>query len=110
MKIIPNNIIPVKGFKSANLFGVLFVRNEWSDWIDDVDINHESIHTAQMKEMLYVFFYIAYLIEWLVRFIINPRTAYYNISFEREAYQHEKDMDYLKTRKHFAQWRKTITK
>ena len=28
MKIIYNNIIPFKGFKAMNLFGVLFVRKD----------------------------------------------------------------------------------
>lgn len=108
MKVISNNIIPFKGFKSVNLFGVLFVRSEWIDRVGDVDINHESIHTAQMKELLYVGFYVAYLVEWLVRWIIerDRDAAYYKISFEREAYDNEKNFDYLKTRKHYAQWRK----
>lgn len=30
---------------------------------------------------------------------MNSRTAYYNISFEKEAYEHEKDVEYLKRRK-----------
>ena len=108
MKVIPNNTIPFKDFKSVNLFGLLFVRSEWVDRIDDVDINHESIHTAQMKELLYVGFYLAYLVEWLVRWIIerDRKVAYYKISFEKEAYANEKDIEYLNTRKHFAQWRK----
>ena len=53
MKIVRNNIIPFKGYKAVNLFGILFVRDDAV--IGSVDINHESIHTAQMKEMLYVF-------------------------------------------------------
>lgn len=110
MKIIPNNIIPFKGFRLVNLFGVLFVRKELVDKVRDVDINHEAIHTAQMKELLYVFFYIIYFLEWLFRLIFHTSTAYEGISFEREAYQHQKDLYYLQTRKHFAQWRKIITK
>jgi hypothetical protein len=108
MKVIPNNIIPFKGFKSVNLFGVLFVRSEWVDRVGDVDINHESIHTAQMKELLYIGFYVAYLVEWLVRWIVerDRNVAYYSVSFEREAYANEKDPEYLGKRKHFAQWRK----
>ncbi|MEI3109875.1 MAG: hypothetical protein V8T88_13730 [Phocaeicola sp.] len=50
MKVIYNRIIPFKGFKSINLFGLLFVREECVMF--DVDYNHEAIHTAQMKEML----------------------------------------------------------
>lgn len=110
MNIIPNKIIPFNGFLAINLFGNLFVREEyWSSMSDDrkeVTINHESIHTAQMKELLYIFFYIIYGLEWFVRLFINGGNAYRNISFEKEAYDHEKDFDYLNNRKHFAQWRK----
>lgn len=73
-------------------------------------MNHEYIHTEQMKELWYVGFYILYILEWLYRLVFHAKTAYKGISFEREAYQHEKDLDYLKTRKRFAQWDKTITK
>ena len=64
MKIIYNNIIPFKGFKCINLFGVLFVRK--GCFMSEEDLNHERIHTAQMKEMLYVFFYLWYFVEWLI--------------------------------------------
>ena len=49
MKVIYNNIIPFPGFKAINLFGVLFVRKGCT--MSGSDINHEMIHTAQMKEM-----------------------------------------------------------
>lgn len=44
MEIVRNNIIPFKGYKAVNLFGILFVRDDAV--IGSVDINHESIHTA----------------------------------------------------------------
>lgn len=102
MKIIRNNIIPFPGYKAINLFGVLFVRGNAR--IDDITLNHEKIHTAQMKEMLYVFFYVWYVIEWIIRLFAFKGTkfAYRNISFEREAYSNDKDQDYLNTRKRFA--------
>ena len=65
-------------------------------------INHESIHWAQQMEMLIVFFYIWYLIEWLLKTIIHGKAGYYYISFEREAFTYDDDLEYLKTRKHFA--------
>lgn len=85
-----------------NLFGILFCRK--NAVIDDVTINHESIHTAQMKEMLYIPFYIWYAVEYLFHFLKYwaNRAAYRSISFECEAYLHEYDPEYLKTRKHFA--------
>lgn len=108
MKIIYNKIIPFgKGFYAINLFGVLFAKGP----CDRVMINHEMIHTAQIKELGYLFFYIVYLIEWLVR-IIQFRgyvAGYRNISFEREAYANQHDPEYLEKRKHFA-FRRYISK
>lgn len=107
MKIIYNNIIPFKGFKCINLFGLLFVRNGCQ--MREKDINHEAIHTAQIKELLYVFFYVAYVFEWLFRVLFTKdcfsHAAYRHISFEVEAYNNETNLVYLNNRKHFAQWR-----
>lgn len=99
MMVIYNNILPVKGFKCINLFGVLFVRKCLK--MRDVDFNHEAIHTKQMKEMLYVFFYLWYVIEWIVR-LFKRGNAYRNISFEREAYSNQCYLKYNKERKRFA--------
>lgn len=107
MKIIYNNIIPFPGFKAINLFGVLFVRNGCT--MSESDINHEMIHTAQMKEMGYVLFYVWYLVEWLIKLVKlgDSNKAYRAISFEREAYGNEKNLIYTATREKFA-WRKLI--
>ena len=98
MKIIRNNIIPFKKFSAINLFGVLFVRG--NAIIDKKILNHEKIHTAQIKEMLYIFFYVWYVIEWLIR--LPKGNAYRNISFEREAYANANNLTYLETRRWFA--------
>ncbi|WP_367892137.1 hypothetical protein [Muribaculum intestinale] len=58
-----------------------------------------------MKELGYVLFYVIYLIEWLVRLLL-PGNAYRNISFEREAYNNQRNSFYLERRKSFAMWRK----
>ena len=100
--IIENNIIPFKGYKAINLFGIIFLRK--GQTLSGIDYNHEMIHTKQMKELLYIFFYLLYFLEWLVRLFIN-KNAYRNISFEKEAYAHENNFKYLNHRKHFAQWR-----
>ena len=110
MKLLVNNILPLPGFDSLNLFGVLLVRKSRLEKLTAEVMNHEYIHTEQMKELWYVGFYVIYFFEWLYRLIFHTKTAYRGISFEREAYQYEKDLNYLKTRKHFAQWDKTITK
>lgn len=102
MKIIYNNILPFKGFKCINLFGVLFARK--GAYIGEKTLNHEAIHTAQMKEMLYVGFYVWYFIEWLIR-LLGKGNAYRNISFEREAFDNDDDLTYLANRKRFAWWK-----
>ena len=104
MKIIYNNIIPFPGYKAINLFGVLFVREGAK--ISEQDLNHESIHTAQMKEMFYIFFYIWYIVEWVIR-LFKKGNAYRNISFEQEAYSNEDNLEYLNDRKHYV-WFKYI--
>ena len=102
MKIVINNIIPFKGYKCINLFGILFARHE----LNEVDINHEKIHTAQMKELLFIFFYLWYGFEWIVKLIAyrNSKKAYRDISFEKEAYANEYNLNYLNNREHYAQW------
>ena len=109
MKIIYNNIIPFKGFKAMNLFGVLFVRKDANSQMTKTDINHESIHSEQYKEMLWIPFLIWYLFEWLIKCIIylDTKKAYFNISFEREAYQNQHDFEYIKNRKKYS-WFKLI--
>ena len=106
MIVIRNRYLPIPGFSAINLCGVLFCRRETR--ITQRLLNHERIHTAQILEMGVVFFYIWYVVEWLVRL---PRrgNAYLNISFEREAYRHEWERDYLKHRRLYA-WRKYLKK
>ena len=105
MKIVYSKFIPFKGFLAINLFGVLFVRKEYKDVFERTKkqvITHESIHTQQMQEMGYIFFYIWYFIEWLIRLCINYKTAYKSISFEREAYLFQNSPSYLTDRIHYA--------
>lgn len=107
MKIIYNKIIPFKGFKAINLFGILFTKKSLTEY----EINHESIHTEQMKELLYIGFYIIYFFEWIYKYLFTKyrftHNAYRNVSFEKEAYNNEKDLNYIEQRrKHYAMWRK----
>lgn len=64
-------------------------------------INHEKIHLKQQLELLIIPFYVLYLINYFINFLKykNHYQAYYNISFEREAYHFEKDLNYLSNRK-----------
>lgn len=106
--VIYNNYIPFKGFTAINIFGVIFARKEAKP-LSDKTINHEKIHTAQMRELGYIGFYILYFVEWLYRLIRQTYTgedAYRAISFEKEAYAKDDRSTYLTYRKHYAQWRK----
>lgn len=67
--------------------------------LTEVDVNHEEIHLAQQRELLIIFFYLWYVGEWAVKSIINRKDAYYDISFEKEAYANERDLTYLVRRK-----------
>lgn len=109
MKIIYNNLIPFKGFAAINLFGLLFVRNDCKHQVGPTMINHESIHTKQMKELLYIPFYLWYIIEQFIKLFKYKKDAYYNISFEREAYTNQSDLNYLNNRKKYSWW-KYLTK
>lgn len=93
---------PLKRLKISGitLFPFIFIRNP-EDKKNPVLINHEKIHLRQQAELFVIFFYILYLAEyyfWLIR-LKNGYAAYRRISFEREAYAHEHDMDYLAGRK-----------
>lgn len=70
-------------------------------------INHESIHIKQQQEMLVIFFYLWYGIEWFIKLFKYGKQAYYNISFEQEAYTYENDLKYINNRKMWA-WKKYL--
>lgn len=88
-----------KGFRGITFYPFVFLVDK-NDKLNPRFVNHERIHIRQQIEMLVFPFFIWYGLEFLVRLVQykNRRTAYYNISFEREAYQNEKDPDYLKRR------------
>ena len=57
----------------------------------------------------FIFFYLWYLVEWLIRIPINGKKAYISLAMEREGYMNRENLDYLKTRKPYA-WLKYIKK
>ena len=106
MKIIYNKIIPFGNYTTINLFGILFTKKE----LTIKSINHESIHTEQMKEMGYIFFYLWYVIEYLLIRLFHKKQgdAYHDVSFEEEAYNNEHDLNYIKFRRKRYAWIKYI--
>ncbi|MDU1889089.1 MAG: hypothetical protein E6767_00245 [Dysgonomonas sp.] len=103
MKIVYSKYLPPKAFGAMNLFGIIIVRKDYGG-LNEVEKNHERIHTRQIFEMLIIFFYLSYIIEWLIRWIQygSRMKAYENISYEREAYRCMYDLSYLHKRKPFA--------
>jgi len=99
------SLFPIAGITLAP-FGIYIKENYL---MNKFVINHESIHWKQQMEMLIIFFYILYLIEWIIKTFIYGEKAYVNLSSEREAYAYEHNLNYLKTRKHYA-WLKYIFK
>lgn len=106
MKIIYNKILPIKGYAAINIFGFVFARKELNPLSGRIK-NHEAIHTAQGKELLWIFFYLLYGLEWFIRLIQyrNGKLAYRNISFEKEAYNNDKNTTYLNNRRLYSSFR-----
>jgi hypothetical protein len=96
--IVTKYLIP-KGYRGMTLFPFVFVKQS-VDIKNPVFVNHERIHLRQQLELLVIPFFVLYFLEYLVRLIQyrNRDLAYRNISFEREAYANEKNLDYLKQR------------
>ena len=66
---------------------------------------HESIHIAQQQECGVLPFYLLYIVEESCRALLFRQgyaRAYFSISFEQEAYAHERKSTYLRRRRPFA--------
>ncbi|SFI53026.1 hypothetical protein [Halpernia frigidisoli] len=100
MILVCNLLLKNTKINGITLFPFILLKNS-SDKKNKILLNHEKIHLRQQLEMFIVFFYLWYVLEYyylLIKFK-NPYFAYQNISFEREAYSKEYDLNYLKTRK-----------
>ena len=74
MKIIENNILPPRGYKAITLGPLIFVRK--GTVLSDRDVKTDGRSYWDR--------------------------VYYSLSMEREAYAHQDDLNYIKSRKHFA--------
>ena len=88
-------------------------------------INHESIHEQQILDFTpeifqswlrytigSICFYLLYGLEWLFKLIlclITKRNAYGSLCAEQEAYENERDFNYINKRKRLI-WLKKIFK
>jgi len=102
MILISKYIVP-KGYTGLTIYPFVFLKYHRLK-TDTALINHERIHLRQQLELLILPFYIVYVVEFLIRLLQYKswKRAYRNISFERESYLNEANLDYLKSRKTWA--------
>ena len=98
MVFISKYLVP-KGYTGIAIFPFVFLKSKALK-LNSVLINHEKIHLRQQLELLVLPFYIFYIIEFLLKLVQYKswQKAYRNISFEREAYFNEADLEYLNNR------------
>ena len=99
MILIVFKYLTPRGFRGLTFFPFVFIKNK-EDVLDKVFVNHEKIHLRQQLELLVLPFYVWYVMEFLIRWIMtkDKNVAYRNISFEKEAYTNEKDLNYIESR------------
>ncbi len=102
MIIISKYLVP-KNYIGISIYPFIFLKNK-SLKQNNIIINHEKIHLKQQSELLWVFFFIWYFSEFLFKLMKykNWQIAYKNISFEKEAYKNESNINYLKNRKLYS--------
>ncbi|WP_317038991.1 hypothetical protein ACF3NR_00910 [Vaginella massiliensis] len=92
-----------KNVVAMTVFPFILVRDKQTKF-NKKTMNHETIHIVQQLELFWFVFFIWYFVEYGLRILQykDPNLAYRNISFEREAYANDQNLDYLKTRKLFS--------
>ena len=129
MKVIYNKFIPFKGFYAITIIKWIFVREEYKCFnrssIYNKMINHESIHEQQILDFTpkmfpswlrytigSICFYLLYGLEWLFKLmpcLITKKSAYRSLCAEQEAYENEKNFDYIKNRSKLSSPKKIFT-
>jgi hypothetical protein len=101
--VFENSRVPVWLSKIApieiggiSLLGFIFCRGE----ITKTQRRHETIHFHQQLELFFIGFFLSYAAFWVINLVRfrDPRKAYYESPFEREAYSNERKYTYLKKR------------
>lgn len=89
-----------KKFNALTIWPFIFLKHKKLKE-NNIIINHEKIHLRQQIEMLWFLYFIWYLLEFSINLIKYKdfMIAYYHISFEKEAYQNEQNLTYLRKRK-----------
>ena len=97
---LPNKLSWLIDIVAITLWPFIICRDEGNPTM----IRHESIHIAQQTELLVLPFYLLYLFDFIVGLVIwrSAKLAYWNIRFEREAYDYQSDENYLINRKPYT--------
>ena len=91
-----------------SLFPIVILREKYNSddefWQErgQKTINHESIHFQQQLELGVLPFFFIYVLEYLLKLPFYGSKAYENISFEREAYENDEDLEYLDNRTRYC--------
>ncbi len=96
-------------FSGGNTIGVQIAFWLFVDSIEKwekrpLSLNHEYIHFKQGKELLFIGFWLLYVLNYLFnlfRFNFDSHEAYINIAFEREAYENQRNFNYISKRKKY---------
>jgi hypothetical protein len=100
--VVIKKLVP-KGYNGITIFPFVFFTHP-ALLQNKTLINHEKIHIRQQIELLVFPFFIWYFVEFLFKLFLYKNTflAYKNISFEREAYQNDQNLEYLKSKKFWS--------
>ena len=106
MIIVCQSLLKNTKISGITLFPFIILKHK-TDLNNKILINHEKIHLRQQAELLVIFFYFWYVVEYYYLFfkLKDSFLAYKSISFEREAYAMENDLNYLEKRKFWNFWK-----
>jgi hypothetical protein len=102
-KIIVHTPNFLKNYSGMALYPFILLK-DMNDKDNKFLINHECIHLRQQQETLVLPFYIFYGLNYAINRLrySSHYEAYKNICFEREAYNQEHNLNYLKERNWFS--------
>ncbi len=91
-------------YNAMCVWPVLFVKPGTDLSQSNITLNHERIHARQQLEMLWLFFFLWYGIEFIVRLLQHRdrHNAYLSLSHEKEAFTNDENLNYLDRRKSYA--------
>lgn len=102
--VVVNKRLLGKNINGMTIAPFIILRDE-SIKNDKRIMNHERIHIKQQVEMLWLPFFIWYGLEFLIK-KLKFKNAYRNISFEREAYDNDDNLNYLNNRPWYSWFKK----